>query len=431
MLATGVNATAFDSESPWALGELNGLRPQLANIGISLGLFYLNETASNIYGGYEDRKKTVSSDQTTLALDYNLSKQWNINGVWSLAITNRNNHTLLTTDRLNDPRGPATNLSQEVWGGGSFTRITHLTYQQNFADDALSIRIGRMSPTEEFFPNGPHVCDFQALLACGTVPGLNNIWYGWPVASWGAAATWHINPEWYIKAGIYQQNPKDLEKSRAWSFSSSGGKGETFPVLLGWTPKWGDKQYQGNYFLAAFYSNVNTPDVYESETGGAQASSTDGKFKERNNRKAIWGYFSQQLTGPGGNSQQGLNAFINAEINDRETSNIHYAYGGGAFYTGLFDSRPQDFLALAFTAAKINTRWAKNLRLNNEINGLNASDAGFFPSVSQEQTTELFYRVQATPWLYVQPGLQFYHNPGAVNSVKDAWVAGFRTGVSF
>ncbi|WP_416427637.1 carbohydrate porin (plasmid) [Pseudomonas sp. App30] len=428
--SSGHSADALATDSPWLLGDLGGSRQQLATQGLNVGLYYLSEFANNTHGGHDTRNETVSSDQTALIINYNMAPTLGIVGDWSLAITNRDNHQLLNTTRLNDPRGPLTNLSQEVWGSGSFTRITHFTYHRDLLDGAAGIRVGRMSPTEEYFPD-PHGCDFQALQNCGTVPGNSNIWYGWPVATWGLSTSWHITEHVYVKAGVYQQNPDDLKKSRAWSFSFKGGRGEIYPVLLGWQPQWGAKRYAGNYFIGAFYSNVDSSDVYEGASGGAQAMNPSAGFKQRTDRKSAWVYASQQLTGPGGSSAQGLQMFANAEVNDPRTSVIHYVYGAGLYYTGPFANRPRDVIGFATTVTHINDRWARNQALNNVMQGYDSDAPLYSPGVSQELNSELYYRWQATGSVYLQPGVQYYRHPGAVDSVPDAVVLALRMGVSF
>jgi porin len=44
--------------------------------------------------------------------------------------------------------------------------------------------------------------------------------------------------------------------------------------------------------------------------------------------------------------------------------------------------------------------------------------------ISGETTWEMFYRVQLTPWLAVQPDLQYVVNPGGVG--ENALAAGLR-----
>lgn len=48
-----------------------------------------------------------------------------------------------------------------------------------------------------------------------------------------------------------------------------------------------------------------------------------------------------------------------------------------------------------------------------------------------ETTIELTYRVQATPWLALQPDLQYIVNPGTDPALDDAWVLGLRFELSW
>jgi len=420
----------FASDSPWLTGDWSGKRNELSAQGFTFGLFYVNELATNVRGGYDQKTALETSDQTTALFNYDLSKKLGVDGEFSLVVTNRNNHELLTNTRVNDPRtGSLPNLSQEVWGFGSVTRLTRLTYQQNFFDKQLSLRVGKMTPTEEFFPS---TCEFQSLVNCGTVPGISNIWYGWPISTWAATTTWHMAPDWYVKFGVYQQNPQTTRNDRAISLSDRGTEGQIYPVLLGWRPYWGERKLAGNYFIGAYYSNVDAPDVAAGAAGGMEASNPSAGFKTRHSKRAAWAFFEQQLTGPGGDSKQGLRAFVNAEINDKETSVLHYGYGAGLYYNGLFANRPDDMLGFASTAIKINKDWTRNRDLTNQLAGVDDyDDPRYLPLGDTEVSTELFYRYQATRWLYLQPNIQYYHAPGGVDKVPDATVLGLRFNISF
>ncbi|WP_407320962.1 carbohydrate porin [Dickeya ananatis] len=421
---------AFDWDSPWAFGNWNGVREELSKEGFNFGLQYLNETAANVAGGYDTSTDVGTSDQTTALFSYDLSKMTDVDGQLNVILTNRNNHRLITTERTSDPRsGTLPNLTQEVWGYGSVNRITRLTYTQGIADKMFQLTFGKMTPTADFFPSYP---EFQSLLNSGTVPGISPIWYGWPIGSWGAHLTWNITPEVYLRAGVFQQNPELTKNDKGMSLTFSGGQGEIYPVLLGWRPHWGPNKLVGNYFIGAFYSNVTADDVYEGKNGGAEALNPSAGYKQHNNKRAAWIYLDQQLTGPGGESKKGLKAFINGEMNDKSTSVLQYAYGAGVYYTGLFESRPDDIIGLASTYIKINDRWSQNRIIANEISGLtDYSNPRYLPPGSGELSGEVFYRIKATGWLTLQPNIQYYHSPGAINSVPNAWVIGLQTKIDF
>ncbi|HAT1619882.1 TPA: carbohydrate porin [Raoultella planticola] len=420
----------FDVNSPWAFGDWGGKRKALSNDGINVGLQYINETAANIVGGYDTSTDVGTSDQTMLLFSDDLSKMTDVDGQFTVILTNRNNHRLITTERLNDPRsGTLPNLTQEVWGYGSVNRITRLTYTQGIADRMFLLTFGKMTPTADFFPSYP---EFQSLLNSGTVPGISPVWYGWPIGSWGAHVTWNITPEVYVRSGVFQQNPELTKNDKGMSLTFSGSQGEIYPVLLGWHPHWGANKLAGNYFIGAFYSNVTADDVYEGVNGSAEALNPAAGYKKHNNKKAAWIYLDQQLTGPGRESKKGLKAFINGEINDKSTSVLLYAYGAGLYYTGLFENRPDDVIGVASTYIKINDRWSENRSIYNDASGVtDFADSHYLPPGSGELSAELFYRIKATGWLTFQPNIQYYHSPGAVNSVPDAWVVGLQTKIDF
>lgn len=429
--ASSMAADAFDFNSPWLLGDWGGYRNELSENGMDFFLNYSNEAASNIGGGYNSHSTVDYSDQTVAILNYDLNKTDNVNGVFSVAISNRNNKNLLNNNRLNDPRGTLTEQSQEIWGGGSVTRLARLTYIQraNILGQNFSLRVGKMSPAEDFFPTS---CEFQSLMNCGTVPGISGIWYGWPVASWSAVTTWNITPDLYIRTGVYQKNPSDNTNARAQSLSFKGGTGEIYPTLIGWTPRWGSNNLAGNYFIGVAYSNVNGYDVYEGASGGVEALNPDKGYKQHNNKLSAWARFEQQVTGHSGDQPQGLTLFANGVLNDKSTTVLQYAYGGGLYYRGPFESRPDDLIGLASTWVKINSRWSKNRAIANSLSGISDYDnPAYIPPGSGSLTTEIFYRWQATDWISFQPNLQYYHSPGGVKNVPDAWVVGLRSSITF
>lgn len=119
-------------------------------------------------------------------------------------------------------------------------------------------------------------------------------------------------------------------------------------------------------------------------------------------------------------------------LNDKSTTVLQYAYGGGLYYRGPFESRPDDLIGLASTWVKINSRWSKNRAIANSLSGISDYDnPAYIPPGSGSLTTEIFYRWQATDWISFQPNLQYYHSPGGVKNVPDAWVVGLRSSITF
>ncbi len=63
-------APAFDSDSPWMLGDWNGTRTELAEKGYDFKVDYTGEMGSNLHGGYDHDRTARYSDQFGLALTW-------------------------------------------------------------------------------------------------------------------------------------------------------------------------------------------------------------------------------------------------------------------------------------------------------------------------------------------------------------------------
>lgn len=53
------------------------------------------------------------------------------------------------------------------------------------------------------------------------------------------------------------------------------------------------------------------------------------------------------------------------------------------------------------------------------------------PVDDRETQFELTYGDMVTPWLFIQPDLQYTINPGTDPTLDNAWTAGLRVGIDF
>ncbi len=60
-----------------------------------------------------------------------------------------------------------------------------------------------------------------------------------------------------------------------------------------------------------------------------------------------------------------------------------------------------------------------------------SSATGYVPRQGEEYNAELYYSLQATPWLGFRPNLQYVRHPGSANDVDSAWVAGLSVLATF
>ncbi len=63
--------------------------------------------------------------------------------------------------------------------------------------------------------------------------------------------------------------------------------------------------------------------------------------------------------------------------------------------------------------------------------GIFSDDASTTYTDDYENTLELYYSAQITPWLAVSPSIQYIANPGGDQAASDAVVVGVRAQMSF
>ena len=102
-----------------------------------------------------------------------------------------------------------------------------------------------------------------------------------------------------------------------------------------------------------------------------------------------------------------------ARVDDASSYVANYV-GGGVTHDGLFASRPDDKIGLAFAYAGISDK----ARAASALDGL--------PLKSGELAFELTYAAQITPALALQPDLQYIIHPGGDSSLGDALAFGLR-----
>jgi porin len=117
-----------------------------------------------------------------------------------------------------------------------------------------------------------------------------------------------------------------------------------------------------------------------------------------------------------GRPEQGLAVYARLGFADSDVNQFSNYIGAGAVYTGLLPGRDEDRLGLALAVARNGEPFKDALR---------AAGARVF---DQEIIIELTYRAEVTPWLTLQPDIQYAMNPGAGanGDLDDALVVGLR-----
>ncbi|NMX80755.1 MULTISPECIES: carbohydrate porin [Pseudomonas] len=425
--ANAMAADAFSADSKWMTGDWGGERTKLIEQGIDIKADYVGEMGYNAHGGYNDDKTGRYSDQFGLGVALDLQKLWGWDNTQAkIQLTNRNGQNI-SNDRIGDPRAGTLSSSQEVYGRGHMVRLTQFWIQHQMFDNKLDVKLGYFGEGEDFntFP-----CDFQNLSFCGSQVGnYVNTWYNWPVAQAAIRVKYNITPELYAQIGAYNQNPSQLEHGNGFKLSGSGTKGTVIPVELVWSPK--VNNLPGEYRVGFYKSAADAPDVRE-DVNGNDAVLSGADFRTRSSKKGYWFVAQQQLTTHNGDASRGLNIAANATFHDKETNLVDNYQSLMLVYKGPFDARPKDDVGIGVARLHVNDDVKKNSQLLNAANGVSDYDNPLYTPIREtEYNVELNYGFHVTNWLTVRPNLQYVVQPGGVDKVDNALVAGLKIQSTF
>jgi porin len=402
---------------PWLLGDWDGARTRLLNIGIDFQFGYTSEVAGNATGG--QRRQVEYTDQWTFGTTFDLAKLGVVpGGTIQVTWTDRNG------SNLSDDAGLGTlQQVQEVFGRGQTLRLTQFWYDQKFIDGAVDWKIGRITFGEDF---AAFSCDFQNLTFCGAQPGnlVGNYIFNWPVSQWATRLKFNLQGFGYFQFGVFDANPNYLKvQQSALPVFYSGSTGLLIPAELGWLPKFGN--LQGSYKFGGWYDTSTAPDVVTDVNGNPAVLSGQPLLQSRG-RYGVYVNFLQQVIRPSqANSAGALSLFFNATMADRRTATTDYQIAGGLTYTGPLQSRPEDDIGFAVATTHVNSRiaWSEDLQ--------NLAGLGPVAVQRNEYAIEFYYTCRPLAGLQVRPNVQYVIDPGGTSTNSNALVFGLKTVANF
>lgn len=411
-----------------AVPETN-LRQELADAGISFFGAYTAYFFGNVSGG--ESQDFAYNHMLFFQLNLDLEKIVGWKGgtiVWSWADNAGSDlsNSIGNNFQISTDYGPNTFMFNEFY------------FMQSLLDDKLTIKLGQMSLLNDFL-SSPLYDVYANLAFCGNplaVP-FNVSATAMPSASWGA----HIKykePEWYAQAGVYQVSDRiGVTAYHGLDYSIRRGDGTMIFAETGWTPTFfkeeapvisskngkavsdGKSQksfapiedtskpgYPGHYKFGAFFSNWSF------------APYSDGP--DVANMYGFYFLADQMVFQESGAAGQGLYLWSAFTVSPQQLiAQIPYFVSGGAQYVGLIPYRDQD--RAIFGVAYGN--YSSDLGYQQASKGL--------PKENYEMVFEWSYQIQLNSWLTVQPDVQYIVNPGATNTIQNAWVLGAVVNVNF
>ncbi len=381
------------SKQDYFTGNWGGHREKLEDKGIDIFGFFYATVLGNPVGG---RAKGVSyAGLLDVFINLDLEKliglkgsSFRISGYWSSGRS-------LTEDFI----GNFFDVSSAF--NGDSAGLYQLYFQQSLFGDLLNIAVGRLATGDDFMTS-PIFYNFVSL-AFDQNPV--SIFFNIPSFTANPASTWGIRAkvapvkEFYAMFGLYDSNPA-TGRIRFRDFEPSfNGEGLIIGELGFSVNEHQDSDgLPGNYKIGAYY---DTSDFALLSDPGAKRSGNYGFY-------LLMDQMIYREGGPG--SDEGLTPFATftlAPSNDINT--FPFFFSTGMVYEGLFPSRDTDTTSFGFSYGNV----------SKELIGQDF-----------EVLMELTHIFNITPWLSVQPDVQYIIHPGGAGEIPNALVVGFALNVN-
>ena len=345
--------------------------------GLAAEYVYTGEVFTNVRGGLNTTRATEYRGNFDLMITAELDEMGLPPG-GTVFVYGQNGHGRGLTERHVGDFQVLSNIDAP-----DFVQVSEYWWERALWDGRVRVRLGKQDANADFavvdlaldFINSSF--GFHPTIPMPT----------FPAPSMGAAVFFRITDRISFDAGIWDGVPEIGN----WGFS---GTGETFSIcevkleyeLPGGLP--------GDFHVGPWYHSDEFPDP------------TPGSTQTRTGNYGLHMELEQALLkeSPGDpEDRQGLGVFSQYGWAPEDRNEAHQYIGGGIVYRGLPRCRDDDVLGLGVAHLIFSDRIA---------------------DYSGETAIELFYRAQLSPWMMIQPDLQFIANPGGDG--RDALVFGLR-----
>jgi porin len=382
---------------PGLTGAWSGMRETLTQRGITPTISYTADVLGNPVGGR--RQGIAYAGQLNADLTFDLGKLAGLDGLTFNLSGNWASGTNLSSDDIGNFFVVAQSFA------GDRVRLYTLYLDQSLFEGRLDIKLGRFAPGDDFL-SWPQYTFFvnialnPAIFATQiNVPGFTAA----PIGSLGARVRAKPVDSFTATVGMFYSDPaRDLANTAGIDFGLDvTGTGYLTMVELAYLHNHGegDGGKSGTYRLGGYYDSnrfptFRDPEVLRRGNWGIYVLADQIVYRDSNPG-------SQRVLGVGG-------SLVFAPLQSINT--IPLFVSGAVVYRGLLRSRPRDITAFAAYVGA----FSRDL-----------------PGQNVETVLELTHTVRLTPWLNVQPDIQYVINPSGRSSTKNALVIGAQIAIQF
>lgn len=428
------------------LGDIQGLRPWMAQYGLTFTAVDINEVWGNPHGG--TKQGAAYEGMTTLTLNWDPEKLTGIkNGLFNVSALQIRGRTF-SNENLSS-LAPISGIEAR-----RSTRLWELWYQQGFWDDKLSVRIGKLSLDQEF-----NISDYGTLFLNASFgwPMISSVdtysgGIAYPLSSPGIRFSFQPNKNWTNLFAVTDDNPNDV------SFCNPSGaftcdpqaknlSGTQFNFRTGvfvinelqyhLNPESDDHPqnsgYPGSYRLGAYFDSAGFPDQrYNALKQPLANPSVEQSAYMRRTNWSVYAIADQMIWRSSADSIHSAGIFGRIQTAPGDRSPINVAGDAGIVYKGIFGNE-HDSVGLGYGFGSFSDRARQYDRDYRYFNDPNWRVRG------TEHHLEMTWQIQATPWLELKPDFQYIFNPGGGLQLNEGYhkriqneaIFGLRSTVNF
>ncbi len=375
-------------EGDYATGDWGGLRTKLEDKGITVEVTYTSDQFIKLHGGLNNRHplRYLGLVDTNLNIDFEKMGLWK-GGSFDVRYQNLHGHGL-TRGHIGDFQ------VYDSLDFGPFNQLSEYWYQQGLFDNKFRIKIGKQDANFDFVALDS---GFNYINSSGCFP-VNIPLPSYPNPSLGVST--FIEPtDWFaLRAGIYDGA---LRGGLSGFDTAFDGKDGAFLINeIGVKPT--IKDMPGNYILGWWLHTGDTEEITDADPAHLYGTNY-----------GLYTMFEQMIykEKADADNDEGLTLIGQYSWAPSNRNELTRYYGAGLQYKGLIASRDEDILGWSANFAKFSHRLRALENRRSEV------------------SLEWFYKMQITPWLSIQPDIQYIIKPNGNGS--NAVVMGVRSVINF
>lgn len=401
LLGLSLNLPAFAEDaanySDTLSGNWGGTRGNLAKKGVTTDIIYRFDVMGNVSGGIKEGARAL--DNLDVIFNFDGEKLAGAKGLSAKLhlLNNFGGHP--DADLIGSAQGV-----DNIEVPRSTAKIYQAYIQQNLFDDRLSLLGGLYDVNSEFYVTDSSALFIHSTFGIGTdvaQSGQNGPSI-FPFTSAGGRLRVAPTETTYIQGAILDGISGDINDQRGTQIDFDKNDGWLVIGEAGYTPE-GGKIATGGWY-------------YTQKSDHLTAIGAGGNpLKKRSQGAYVIG--EKQLYTAG--KDKGLAGFARFGVASGAVNQFNYAWSTGLVYTGAFAGRDEGKLGFGITGAHNGSEYKA------------AALAAGTPADSAETTLELTYSDKITPWLWVQPDIQYIINPGTDKTLDNALVIASRFTINF